>query len=66
MIATVNQCSIIVGLLDAGANVHIQDSDGVTALHAAVMHGHTTVARTLVVHGADAGIYMKMTGKALD
>ena len=44
---------VVVALLEAGADVNIENNDGWTALHAAAFNGHSEVQRILIEHGAD-------------
>ena len=41
-------------LLDAGADVSLQNQEGATALHFAASYGHDALVRTLLDAGADA------------
>jgi uncharacterized protein len=43
-------------LIDAGANIDLQDQRGVSALHAAALHGLLSCARLLRRAGADHGV----------
>eukprot|EP01065_Artemidia_motanka_P004341 TRINITY_DN12076_c0_g2_i1.p1 TRINITY_DN12076_c0_g2~~TRINITY_DN12076_c0_g2_i1.p1 ORF type:complete len:1644 (+),score=290.71 TRINITY_DN12076_c0_g2_i1:202-5133(+) len=42
------------GLLAAGADCHLSDGDGDSALHLAAWEGHKACAQSLLQHGADA------------
>jgi len=43
-------------LLEHGANVHVQNKDGLTPLHLAALGGHTGVAKLLFERGANVDV----------
>lgn len=51
--------SVVLCLLDSGANLHARTVDGWTPLHSACRWGHTAVASCLLRHGADINALTK-------
>ena len=45
--------------------VDVYTVEGITALHAAVIHGHRDVAELLLKHGADASLPIKIHPDAM-
>ena len=67
MIASRNGHEIFAGsLIERGALVNIQDSNGYTALMFAAGHGHPYVMKRLLWAGADPGIRNKLGHSPLD
>ncbi len=56
------QRKAIEGLLDAGADIHETDKNGVTALHHAVRFRSPTAVATLLEHGANVNQACKRSG----
>lgn len=48
--------AIIEALVEAKAELDVQDCDGCTALHVAIAYGHADVAKVLIRHGASIGV----------
>lgn len=52
----------IIALLEAGADVHATDKNGVTALHHAVRFRNLIAVKTLIEHGADVNQVCRRSG----
>ena len=52
-------------LLQRGASINMQDSNGVTALMCATVRGHTTIVQVLLDAKADASLQAKNGSTAL-
>lgn len=52
----------IIALLDAGADIHATDKNGVTALHHAVRFRSPSAVRTLIEHGANVNQACRKSG----
>ena len=63
--STMGQDAMARMLLQRGASVNLQSSNGLTALMSAAAHGHTTVAQVLLDAKADASLQIKSGGTAL-
>ena len=50
---TVTETANAVGLIDQGADLHAEDSHGITPLHLACRYGHAEVVKALLEKGAD-------------
>jgi len=53
-------------LLQAGVNVNVRASSGLTALQSARLHGRKDVAEYLLAHGADAALPVPPVGEVID
>lgn len=49
-------CRLLRFVIEAGADVNMADSFGLTPLHYAAMHGHSTMINILLTYGADPNV----------
>jgi uncharacterized protein len=52
----------LIALIEAGADIHASDKNGVTALHHAVRFRNPIAAKTLIEHGADVNQTCRRSG----
>ena len=50
------QVELVQSLLESGADAHLKDDEGCTALYKATQKGHTAIVDLLLAHGADPNI----------